>query len=265
MLNPNVFRYRIITNLQCNQKCYFCFQPDKRDKILDLDFMKKTMQKVGKLKRATIMGGESLLLDNIVDYFKIANKYADTLCLVTNGSLLTESLVKDLVANGLQEMAISISSMQQFDARLEQILFSNKLVPNLRLNIPKCNESTGEKLYALVDRALTNDIGVVVCEDLMGRYNTVHGDCLADLTQGMRAELLNDDGHNFYTLRWKGREFGLFGYQGNDKAKIGTAESGYEKTDIIITPDTRNEDKYSGRVYSVWADYCRDVGNSELA
>ncbi len=265
MLNPNVFRYRIITNFHCNQNCYFCFQPEKSERTLDLAYAERIMKKVGRLKRATIMGGESLLLPNICDYFALANNYADVLCLVTNGSLLTKKLTDDLVQNGLQEMAISISSMSQLDTRLEQIKYCNKVVPNLRLNIPKCHESTGEKLYALVDKALSMDIGVVVCEDLMGRYNTKYGDCLADLTQGMHAEVVSTDGHNFYTLQWNEKEFGLFGYHGDKDASINDSQSGYEKTDIIITPDVRSTAKYSGRTYSVWADYCKDIGNGNLS
>lgn len=122
-----VFRYRIITNFHCNQNCYFCFQPEKNCKILDINKMEETMKKVGKLERATIMGGESLLLPNIVDYFKIVNKYVNTICLVTNGTKLNEKLVKQLVENGLEEMAISISSIEQYNERREQILIAKKI------------------------------------------------------------------------------------------------------------------------------------------
>lgn len=128
-----IFRYRVITNFHCNQNCYFCFQPEKSEKILDIEKMEETMKKVGKLERATIMGGESLLLPNIVDYFEITNKFVNTICLVTNGTKLTENLTKDLVKNGLEEMAISISYMEQYNARKEQILIAKEYVPNLRI------------------------------------------------------------------------------------------------------------------------------------
>ena len=145
--NNRVFRYRIITNFNCNQNCYFCFQPEKSEKILDIEKMEETMKKVGKLERATIMGGESLLLPNIIDYFKVVNKYVNTVCLVTNGTKLTKDLVKQMVENGLEEMAISISSIEQYNARREQFLIAKKYVPNLRINLPKSWESTGTKHY----------------------------------------------------------------------------------------------------------------------
>lgn len=263
--NHRVFRYRIITNFHCNCNCYFCFQPEKSKKILDIEKMEETMKKVGKLERATIMGGESLLLPNIVDYFKVVNKYVNTICLVTNGTKLTEDLTKQLVENGLEEMAISISSMEQYIERREQILIAKKYVPNLRINLPKSWESTGEKLYKLIDTILEDDIGVVVCEDLMGRYNLTYKDSYEDLLYGMGAKLLRSDGHNFFTFEWKGKEFGLFGYHGDKKAKANTEEAGYEKTDIIIAPNCHSDELYSNKVYSIWEDYCNDIGNYDLA
>lgn len=263
--NNRVFRYRVITNFHCNQNCYFCFQPEKREKILDIQKMEETMKKVGKLERATIMGGESLLLPNIVDYFAVTNNYVNTICLVTNGTLLTEELTKSLVQNGLEEMAISISSMAQYQARREQILIAKKYVPNLRINLPKSWESTGEKLYVLVDKILSDDVGCVVCEDLMGRYNINYKDSFEDLNLGMGAELVKSDGHNFFTFNWKGKEFGLFGYHGDKNAPADSEEAGYEKTDIIITPNCHSDEKYSHKVYSIWEDYCNDIGNHNLA
>ena len=260
-----VFRYRIITNFHCNQNCYFCFQPEKNCKILDINKMEETMKKVGKLERATIMGGESLLLPNIVDYFKIVNKYVNTICLVTNGTKLNEKLVKQLVENGLEEMAISISSIEQYNERREQILIAKKYVPNLRINLPKSWESTGEKLYHLIDVILNDNIGVVVFEDLMGRYNINYKDSYEDLLYGMGAKLLRSDGHNFFTFEWKGKEFGLFGYHGDKNADANTEAAGYEKTDIIISPNCHSDEKYSHKVYSVWEDYCNDIGNYDLA
>ena len=112
-MKKDIFRYRIITNLQCNNRCKFCYQtykPEKgSDKILSLDKLELTMSKVykmnGKLDRSTIMGGESLLLENICEYVKVAKKYSKTVCLVTNGTLLNEPLLYSLNESGLDEIA----------------------------------------------------------------------------------------------------------------------------------------------------------------
>jgi sulfatase maturation enzyme AslB (radical SAM superfamily) len=84
----DIFRYRIITNLQCNNRCTFCYQTFKpkvgSDIVLSPEKMEETMRKVfksrGKLRRATLMGGETLLLANAADYVEIANTYANTTC-----------------------------------------------------------------------------------------------------------------------------------------------------------------------------------------
>lgn len=81
----------------------------------------------------------------------------------------------------------------------------------------------------------------------------------------MGAKLLRSDGHNFFTFEWKGKEFGLFGYHGDKNASADTEEAGYEKTDIIIAPNCHSDERYSHKVYSVWEDYCHDIGNHDLA
>ena len=81
----------------------------------------------------------------------------------------------------------------------------------------------------------------------------------------MKAKLIKSDGHNFFTFEHKGKEFGLFGYHGDKTADANTKEAGYEKTDIIITPDCHSNDLYSHRVYSIWEDYCNDIGNYSLS
>jgi len=53
-VKDKIFRYRVITNLDCNMSpnCYFCYQPDKRKLRLDIEKARETMKKVGMLKRA---------------------------------------------------------------------------------------------------------------------------------------------------------------------------------------------------------------------
>lgn len=92
------FRYRIITNLLCNMQpnCYFCYQPNKDPKlVLDMDKMKDTFRRCGrKMKRATIMGGESTILPNLHEYIALTKaNVEEDVCLVTNGILLDEKRI----------------------------------------------------------------------------------------------------------------------------------------------------------------------------
>ena len=241
MVKNNIFRYRIITNLECNMKpnCYFCYQPYKDKLHLDINKCEETMKKVGKLKRATIMGGESTLLNNLSDYIKLTKKYVEKdICLVTNGILLNEENIKSYAEAGLTEVAISISSLEMYRERREQALLCKKYIPNTRINIPKCWESTGNKLVNILKEALTDGFYVVVCEDLMGRYGEF------DFEEKLPATKIKDDGCNFYDYIWNGHQFGVFGHY-----------SGYDDTDIIITPKGN---------FCKWESYCKAIGNKCL-
>ena len=263
MNNKRIFRYRIITNFDCNQNCSFCFQPIKDKLSLNINFMESIMKKVGKLERATIMGGESLLLTNIIDYFKITREYCDIMCLVTNGSLIDEYILKEFHKIGLEEIGISISSIKDYKTKFDRILLAKKYIPNVRINIPKNMEAIEDKLYKLIDIILSDNIGVVVCEDLMGRYNINYNSSFEDLSIGMKAKLIRTDGKNFFTFEWKGKEFGLFGHHGDPKVNHKDIKSGYEKTDMIICPSKTTEG-FCGRVFSVWEHYCKFIGNNNL-
>lgn len=247
MAKKDIFRYRIITNLNCNMNestgpngnCYFCYQPNKAPLQLSYDFAEATMKKVGKLKRATIMGGESTIRNDLADFIKLASQYVtEDVCLVTNGILLDEEKIKKYKDAGLTEVAISVSSKEQYLRRREQALLCRKYIPNTRINIPKCMESTGDKLVDLLKLVLEDGFYTIVCEDLMGRY----GDF--DFQDKMDVQMIKNDGHNFYDYVWQGHQFGVFGNY-----------SGYDDTDIIITPIGN---------FCKWEMYCDKVGNCSL-
>ena len=249
-MKKDIFRYRIITNLQCNNRCKFCYQTYKPEKgsdiILSIDKLKSTMEKTftknGKLERSTLMGGESLLLTNICDYVKITKQYSKTVCLVTNGTLLTEGLLENLNNSGLDEIAISIYSINNFNNMIGILTQANKIIKNMRVNIPRCEESSDDKLKLIVEMCLDNDFGCVVCEDLMGRYGEPH-DLVISKWENI-FEIKNE--HNFITYLDTKRQknFGLFAHY-----------SGYNNTDIIITPLGN---------FSSWEKYCNKIDNYDL-
>ena len=246
----DIFRYRIITNLQCNKRCGFCYQTFKpepgTDMVLSRDAMMATMGKVksnrGMLDRATVMGGETLLLSEPWEYIRIAKEHATTVCLVTNGTRLNGDTIANLRDAGLDELAVSISSMKQFKDMLGMLKLAAKNIPNTRVNIPRCEESSYDKLKVIVDACLDNRLGCVVCEDLMGRYGEPH-DVVMGRWEGY--ELLSNN-HNFLTYMdtTRGKKVGLFAHY-----------SGYNKTDVIITPVGN---------FSSWDKYCEKIGNHAL-
>ncbi|MBR1449172.1 MAG: radical SAM protein [Prevotella sp.] len=243
----DIFRYRIVTNLNCNMNestgpngnCYFCYQKYKANRRLDIDKCRDTMRKIGILKRATIMGGEAILNPQLPDFIRLAHEYVtNDVCLVTNGILMTEDRARLYADAGLSEVAISVSSLEQYQRRREAALRCKSYIWNTRINIPKCKESTGDKLVELLREVLTDGFYCVVCEDLQGRY----GDF--DFQQKMGTIKIKDDGFGFYDYMWQGHQFGVFG----NYAK-------YNDCDIVITP--------LGNFCS-WEKYCAKVENVEL-
>ena len=225
--------------------CYFCYQPMKEPLQLDLEKCKSTMDKVGILRRATIMGGESTLRKDLPEIIKLTKEHvSEDVCLVTNGILLDEQRIKAYADAGLTEVAISVSSIEQYMRRRDQALLCKQYIPNTRINIPKCKESTGQLLADMLKVILTDDFYVIVCEDLMGRY----GDF--DFQEKLGTQKVKDDGCKFYDYIWKDptgkdHQFGVFGNY-----------TGYDATDIIITPVGN---------FCKWEQYCKKVGNTSLS
>ena len=241
-MKKGIFRYRIITNLNCNMNestgvngnCYFCYQKFKSPLRLDCDKMEETLKKVGVLKRATIMGGESLLNPDLVKIVKIANNYtSDGICLVTNGILLNEDIIVALKDAGLTEVAISVSSIEQYERRRDMALLCKEIIPNTRINIPKCKESLNPQLLETI---LSDGFYSIVCEDLQARYGEIR------LPEG--SVKVGDDGYGFYDYKWNGHTFGVFGNYGK-----------YNRSDIIVTPLGN---------FCDWEKYCKAVKNNEL-
>lgn len=241
MHRKDIFRYRVITNLECNQnpQCYFCYQPLKKALHLSLEKCKETMDKVGVLKRATIMGGESTLLPNLPEFIKLTREHVEEdVCLVTNGILLDEGRLRSYAESGLSEVAISVSSLAMYRNLKNRAFLCKTFIPNTRINIPKCWESCGEKLNILLKEILTDGFYAIVCEDLQGRYGEF------TFEQDMPARKIKDDGYNFYDYEWNGKQFGVFGKY-----------VGYNDSDIIITPVGN---------FCSWEKYCEKIGNKEL-
>lgn len=95
MVKRTIFRYRVITNLNCNQNestgpngnCYFCYQPLKEPLQLDMNKANETMDKVGILKRATIMGGESTLRKDLPDIIRSVKAHVSEDVCLDNGTI----------------------------------------------------------------------------------------------------------------------------------------------------------------------------------
>lgn len=108
----------------CNFKCIYCshFNENEADNkvMLYLNSFKKFVKDAKKLPRKfkvlTFAGlGEPLLNKNIFDMVKLSKEIAQSVALVTNGSLLTKQNTDKLIGGGIDTIRISLQGLNAQD------------------------------------------------------------------------------------------------------------------------------------------------------
>jgi len=97
----------------CNLRCVFCSQGDRKGKISLLD-LKKSIDRFCREEfgKVIITGGEPLLHPDLVSIVKYAVSKNIDVAVQTNGILITTKLVSDLKTAGLDQLIFSIHSDQ---------------------------------------------------------------------------------------------------------------------------------------------------------
>jgi len=109
-----------VTNI-CNFNCNFCpANLSKRKKIsMELSFFKKIIDEIAEAKITKFIDfhvlGEPLLYPKIFDAIKYAKHKGFNTNINTNGSLLDQKTVKNLIKSGLDTLRISIVSTREKD------------------------------------------------------------------------------------------------------------------------------------------------------
>ena len=86
----------------CNLRCKHCYQEDCNEKrIMSLNEFKYIIDSYKNLYgnncyKIAITGGEPFLIPNIIDYIKYGSQNFELVQILTNGTLITDSLCKDL-------------------------------------------------------------------------------------------------------------------------------------------------------------------------
>lgn len=106
-----------ILTTQCNRNCSYCFYNTgimNRGKInttLQTDAkLFQAMRKAG-VEKIVLTGGEPLLLNDIVDRVRLATEFGMYSLILTNGDLLSEELLQNLVDAGLCALYLSIDNI----------------------------------------------------------------------------------------------------------------------------------------------------------
>jgi radical SAM protein with 4Fe4S-binding SPASM domain len=152
----------------CNFKCIYCGHSTSDPSIKDGGTMTlETFEKFiagftfpEKARSITFAGlGEPLLNKKLPEMIRLSKKIADETILVTNGSLLTESMADKLIDAGLDTVRISLQGLNAFDYKriggveidfdrfLEQLIYfyNNKKDTEIWVKMPDIALNTKEK------------------------------------------------------------------------------------------------------------------------
>jgi molybdenum cofactor biosynthesis enzyme MoaA len=241
----NQFRLRAITNLHCNCNCQFCYQKRKEVAVLPLENLRNAVAG-RRFARASVMGGETLLLKNAEEYVRIAADAAATVGLTTNGVLMDPVRAKGLAKAGVQELAVSVPSFAMYreitgadlHKTLANLEAARRYIPNVRVNITQnmynMQAACGTpEIYLMIREVLQTGVGVVICEDITAGFEM-------DFPRYLDGAKLAKNEFGFETWEIEGYTFGFF--HGADN---------YDGTDLIVTPVGN---------FDTWKGYCDAVG-----
>lgn len=121
-----------IINNACNLKCIHCY-PDSgiehKKVFTDDDFEKLLVNFEGMhFHRTFLSGGEPILDKNFNKYLQIAKQISNEVFICSNGTLLSESKLKELVDSGVNGIVLSC---QAIDADSSLKIYGNAQVPGL--------------------------------------------------------------------------------------------------------------------------------------
>lgn len=215
-------------------RCSFCYQRDmlKSQLTLDKGVLASEVDSLGCSPVTTIMGGESLLLDDLDDYVKIV-ACGGVVRLITNGTLLSQKLLLSLSRAGLHEIAISARSVANYRAIREKILEARNVFPKchpsrswrdsiqssgVQINIPPCSPS---ELRGIIQLSVEDGLYALVCTDMRKGYRADHN--FLD-----EAVLISRDGGGLETWEVRGSGGMRFG--------VVADHSAYDCDDRIVSP-----------------------------
>lgn len=131
---------RIDTNYTCNLKCRMCYfsNPEiKRRGPMSLELFNRIAADIFKKVRVLYLScaAEPFMTKNIIDFIKVGKQYnIPTISFCTNGTLLNESKIQDIVDMGVNEVIISIDgATPETYNKIRKGADFNKVIENVRL------------------------------------------------------------------------------------------------------------------------------------
>lgn len=122
----------LVITRRCNLSCTYCIEFDKVSDPVSFDMLKRRVDALAKLKTSiiTISGGEPLLHPDLFEIIKYIRSKGFVTTLITNGFLLTREKIEKLNDSGLQELQMSIDSIEPNETSMKCLKL---LEPKLKL------------------------------------------------------------------------------------------------------------------------------------
>lgn len=99
----------LTTTMRCNYRCRMCFQTHF-DQEIDWSVYEKLEPILPFADRLQVFGGEPLMYSRITDAYDLARRYAASVTMISNGSLLTDSMCESIVRNRIGHIKFSIDA-----------------------------------------------------------------------------------------------------------------------------------------------------------
>ncbi|OFX84944.1 MAG: radical SAM protein [Bacteroidetes bacterium GWF2_33_16] len=111
---PQLTSLHIEITSKCNERCFHCYIPhDTKVRSIEPDLFYDVLEqcKNMKLLHLTISGGEPMLHKNFCDFLKKCREYDFSVNVLSNLTLLNDEIIKELKANPLLGVQVSLYSM----------------------------------------------------------------------------------------------------------------------------------------------------------
>jgi len=99
----------VTTTLRCNYRCRMCYQ-QHFDNEIDWAIYDKLTPILPFADRLQVFGGEPLMYSRITDVYELAHRHGNGITMISNGSLLTDSMCEAIVKNGVSHIKFSIDA-----------------------------------------------------------------------------------------------------------------------------------------------------------
>ncbi len=162
-VNNNAYLSIVATN-DCQLKCSYCIN-SHTDRSLELP-LEKALKNIKSLvlefgiEECVILGGEPTLYSNIVPLIQGLNKIGfEKICLTTNGVLINDSIMDQIILSGITHLNISMHSKNPKIIDAIHVLKHNysKLKIRINSNIYKYNHDTFESLLDWIEYLQTTE------------------------------------------------------------------------------------------------------------